>query len=316
MNLAVKESAPAPAPAGGARILLVEDDRIALALTLEVFEELGYAVEVASNGLEALSLLRDDPSRADIVVTDRMMPILDGVALTRRLKQEPETAEIPVILLTSADDPEDISEGLKSGAFYYVSKPLNEGLVQSVIQSALKELARKKRVSTELSKHQSAFQNVNALRMVVRGADEVESVASLLASIHDRPEDIIQGVFELLQNAVEHGLLGFGYATKKKLMEERRWSEALRERSSAALQSKREVEATILRKDSALVMSIKDPGKGFNWRPYLTADMSRSSGLSGRGILRARATSFDRLAYNASGNQVMAVKSLQRRAVW
>lgn len=297
------------------RVLIVDDDRMGLTMLTSMVEELGYTVETAINGAEAYTLLREDAGRADLVITDRMMPVMDGLALTRRLKRDPETSDIPIVMLTGATEASDVAAGLEAGAFYYLVKPAAEQLVTSVLQSAMQEVRRKRKVSDKIGAHQSAFGNVRILRMALAAPQDIEPVCSLLSSVHPTPDKVVQGIYELVQNAVEHGLLRFGLQEKQRLLAMGSWREALAERSSDPAY-RGEIEATIIRKEDALILTVKDPGPGFNWRQHLTVDPARSSALCGRGIARANSLIFDKLVYNDVGNEATALMRLQKPVKW
>ncbi|MBB5049574.1 CheY-like chemotaxis protein [Rhodopseudomonas rhenobacensis] len=296
-------------------MMIVDDDRFSLAILEKMLSSLGFLTETSGDGAEAFAMLRENPGRADVVITDRMMPVMDGFALTRRLKREPSTRGIPVILLTGSNVAEDIAAGLDAGAFYYLTKPPSVDLVRSVVDSARKEVDRQRNVASKLSVHQSAFVNVTVLRTLLKRPDEVEGVCSLLASLHAEPETIIQGIYELVQNAVEHGVLGFGLEQKAALLAAGRWQEQLSSRSADAAY-KGEVEATMVRREGHLVLSVKDTGAGFDWRPFLAADPSRAGALNGRGISRANSYAFSKLAYNEAGNEVVGVIQTTRTVGW
>lgn len=88
------------------RLLIVDDSPVALAFLEAVFRGAHYEVETASNGVDGLDkALRSTP---DLIVTDGVMPDVDGFELVRRLRSHPETARVPVVMLTSVDtlDPE------------------------------------------------------------------------------------------------------------------------------------------------------------------------------------------------------------------
>jgi two-component system cell cycle response regulator len=88
------------------RLLIVDDSPVALAFLEAVFRGAHYEVETASNGVEGLDkALRNAP---DLIVTDGLMPDVDGFELVRRLRAHPETLHVPVVMLTSVDtlDPE------------------------------------------------------------------------------------------------------------------------------------------------------------------------------------------------------------------
>ncbi len=109
------------------RVLVVEDSPTQ-ALRLKFFlMEQGYAVDIAKNGQEALGVI--DTALPDAVISDVIMPEMDGFAMCRRVRERYNAAELPVILLTSLSDPEDVLKGLKSGANAFVTKPYDEALL-------------------------------------------------------------------------------------------------------------------------------------------------------------------------------------------
>ena len=108
----------------GRRLLLVEDDvRNIFALT-SVFEPLGAKVEIARNGREALEHLRTQPG-VDLVLMDVMMPEMDGLEATRRIRSDPRTKKLPIIALTAKAMADDRENCLAAGANDYIAKPLD-----------------------------------------------------------------------------------------------------------------------------------------------------------------------------------------------
>ncbi len=85
------------------RVLLVDDSASVLRVLQFVFESSRYEVVTAIDGADALQKIRE--RLPDVVVTDSIMPVMDGVALVQALKAQPETQGIPVIMLTSEDSP-------------------------------------------------------------------------------------------------------------------------------------------------------------------------------------------------------------------
>ena len=103
-------------------VLIAEDDEDVREVLLEELED-EYRMLEAENGREALELAGETPP--DLVVTDIMMPEMDGLELCRRLKTGELTSHIPVIMLTSRGSVENQLEGLETGADDYVSKPFH-----------------------------------------------------------------------------------------------------------------------------------------------------------------------------------------------
>lgn len=123
-------------------VLIVEDSPVQAEALRADLEEAGYDVSVAREGTEALALLA--AGGLGLVVSDVVMPGMDGYALCRAIKSDPELATTPVVLLTSLGDPLDIIRGLEVGADHFLRKPYERDQLVSRIQSILlnRELRR------------------------------------------------------------------------------------------------------------------------------------------------------------------------------
>ncbi|AQR61906.1 hypothetical protein BZG35_09775 [Brevundimonas sp. LM2] len=303
---------PSTGSIGARRVLLVDDDRLVLMMMTDVLERLGHSVETAQNGAEAYAMIRERPDRADVVLADRMMPIMDGLALTRRLKREVATRLLPVILLTGASAPSDQAEGLAAGAFYYLPKPVDDALLDRVIGAAMQEHDSQKRIRQTLRTHQTAFANLQVAQFTLDRPDEVEGVASLLASMAPDPERAFQGLNALIGNAIEHGLYQIGRTAKEELTARGAFQAELQRRASGVSGT---VEASGTRKAEGIHYLVKDPGPGFAWRTRIGADPSTARSKGGRGVARA-AVLFDTLAYNAAGNAVAGLMRHEKTETW
>ena len=114
-----------------ARVLVVEDSATQAAALAVLLENAGYDTVLARRGDRALELLEQE--RIDLVLSDVVMPEMDGYELCRRIKAQQAWQGIPVVLLTSVTDPLAIVRGLASGADHYVTKPYDtEGLLARV----------------------------------------------------------------------------------------------------------------------------------------------------------------------------------------
>lgn len=119
-------------PSERGRVLIVDDDRRILELLVELLELEGYEIASASDGAEALELAQSfDP---DVVVSDVVMPVVGGLELCRRLKEDPRTAYVPVLLISGIRKSNDAGiEGLYAGADDYLDLPFrNEELLVKV----------------------------------------------------------------------------------------------------------------------------------------------------------------------------------------
>lgn len=105
------------------QILIVDDDEIALDLLENALLQSGYEVLRASDGLEALEVLRSSPCR--LVISDWDMPRLNGLELCRQVRSEDFSGYVYIILLTSHDKPDEIVTGMNAGADDFMSKPFH-----------------------------------------------------------------------------------------------------------------------------------------------------------------------------------------------
>jgi DNA-binding response OmpR family regulator len=119
------------------RVLVVDDDPVILRLLEVNFEMEGYVVTTASDGVLGLQAARDQ--RPDVIVSDVMMPHMNGFELVAALGADAGTDAIPVILLSARAQETDVNDGLHAGADDYVTKPFDP---LELIERVQKLLAR------------------------------------------------------------------------------------------------------------------------------------------------------------------------------
>jgi PAS domain S-box-containing protein len=112
-------------------VLVVEDDPVQAMKLEALLQSVGCAVRVAANGREALTMMAE--ARPDIVVSDILMPEMDGYEMCRQIRGRQELEGVGVILLTCLSEPRDVMRGLEAGADNFLAKPYeSSGLVQMV----------------------------------------------------------------------------------------------------------------------------------------------------------------------------------------
>jgi len=122
-------------PVKTATIVIVDDSPTQARLLEQVLAAHGYRTRVTRNGSEALKEIL--ACRPDLVISDILMPEMDGFELCRRVREREEVRETPIILLTHLNDPADVLHSLEAGADYFVSKPYSNRLLLSRIASVL-----------------------------------------------------------------------------------------------------------------------------------------------------------------------------------
>jgi DNA-binding response OmpR family regulator len=115
-------------------VLVADDDPVVRSIVVMNLQDEGYQVIEAEDGDEAVWLARR--AVPDLMVLDVMMPGLDGLDVLAILREHPNTADIPVVLVTARTEDRDVLEGWKAGAAYYVTKPFDvEDLLRYVALS-------------------------------------------------------------------------------------------------------------------------------------------------------------------------------------
>lgn len=163
------------------KLLIVEDNVELLMLMQQLFSR-DYRVLTAANGEEALNIILSN--ELDLVVSDVMMPIMDGYELTRRLKNDPNTKRLPIILLTAKTQEEDREEALAIGADDYVTKPFKMRDLELRINNIIEN---RKRLQTEFRK-QTAEETEQTVIVAQPSADQ-QFLSRAIECIHEHLAD-------------------------------------------------------------------------------------------------------------------------------
>ncbi|HEX5647223.1 MAG TPA: response regulator, partial [Nitrospira sp.] len=105
------------------KVLVVEDERDILQLVTLYLEKEGFRVLTATTGIEALKKVKDE--KPDLLILDLMLPEMDGLEVCKRVRAMPDTAMLPIIMLTAKAEESDTIVGLELGADDYVTKPFS-----------------------------------------------------------------------------------------------------------------------------------------------------------------------------------------------
>ncbi|MBI3002513.1 MAG: response regulator [candidate division NC10 bacterium] len=160
------------------KILVVEDSPTQAERVRLLLEGEGFRVDLAANGRQGLERLKLE--RPDLIISDVMMPEMDGYAFCQEVKADPRTKRIPVVLLTQQNTPEDILRGLERGADNFITKPFEDDYL----------LARVKRIFENLElREQGHLEMEVTLRVANRDltitADKQQIIELLFATFDD-----------------------------------------------------------------------------------------------------------------------------------
>jgi DNA-binding response OmpR family regulator len=141
----------------GEKILCVDDEGPIRKLCTVYLGKRGYRVEAVANGVEALKLI-ESKGPPDLVVTDVNMPLMNGLELVKRLREDRRTARTPIIVLSGAKQEQDILAGYSHGADDYIGKPIDLSVLTAKIETILRRRgARHRRQGRRLARPQPAI---------------------------------------------------------------------------------------------------------------------------------------------------------------
>jgi DNA-binding response OmpR family regulator len=287
-------------------ILIVDDEPINLDIICAHLEEDDYQLIRANNGEEAWNLLQANPSEYDVIILDRLMPVMDGMQVLSNIKGTDPMAQIPVIMQTAKSDNQDIVDGLKAGAYYYLTKPYDGDLLKTIVRSAVNDGQHEKSLVESLREGRRIFDIMSFGRFKIQNLRECNLVASQVAHLCPEPHRVVTGISELLINALEHGNLKIGYKEKTNLMRRGMWQIEVEKRLHSIENFGGYVELEFSVTFDSILIWVRDQGNGFDSAPYMDFDPDRAFDPHGRGIAVARLSSFDDLEYIGVGNEVLA----------
>jgi len=285
-------------------LLVVDDEEFNRDLIGEYLEGNDYRLDFASDGLAAWEMLDAHPEGFDAILLDRMMPRMNGIELLARVKSDPRLAAIPVILQTAASSPEQVEEGMRLGAYYYLSKPFPRQALEVAVGTALADSRHQRDMRAALANTQRVLHLLTGARFLFHTLEEARSLAAELANRAASPGTVVIGLTELLLNAVEHGNLALSYDDKSQLLEQGTWDEEIARRLADPDFSSRRVRVSCQFDGPSGQVTIEDEGAGFDWQRYLETQPERAFDLHGRGISIARQLSFESMEYQGRGNVV------------
>jgi len=293
------------------RVLFVDDDPDLRETLCELLRNAELDVVPAADGAEALEVLDEAPHGFDAVVTDRLMPRVDGIELLRAVKERRGLALLPVIILTVATEKEQVVEGIDAGAYAYLPKPVDVDVLVSIIRSAAADWRHVTELNRNIRTDAETLTLAKSASFEYQSPEQAMGLGALLAKACPDPDRVVMGLSELLVNAVEHGNLAIGYEEKSRLLEINGWRSEVECRLRDPRFSDRMAVVEVERRAGEIVFTVRDEGDGFEPEPYFEIDPARALDAHGRGIAMARLLSFDDLRYEEDGRVAIATVRLE-----
>ena len=137
--------------------MVVDDNRDTAAILVRYLQSERFDPIEANSGAECLRLLRE--TEVDVILLDLMMPDMDGFQICKALKENPVTAEIPVILISARDDIEARAESMSLGVGDFLAKPISRRQLTAAIRAQLEVVATERKTTATLSRIEGRREN-------------------------------------------------------------------------------------------------------------------------------------------------------------
>lgn len=160
------------------KVLIIDDDIDTLKLVGLMLQQQGYMISAASNGVQGLAKALEE--RPNLILLDVMMPDMDGYEVARRLRKNPATVSIPILMFTAKTQLDDKVTGFEAGADDYLTKPTHPTELQAHVKALLARTAAKKDAEISTALHEQRGYVIGILS--ARGGLGVSSLASNLAA--------------------------------------------------------------------------------------------------------------------------------------
>lgn len=271
----------------------------------------GYEVITARDGIEGWDALKEEDDRFSVVLLDRQMPRMSGMELLAKIKSDERLNTVPVIMQTALSRREEMLEGIRAGAYYYLTKPYDLEMLRSVVRTAIDDFDRYHELQMRVRRGADTMRLLREAVFAFRTVEQANGLGALLAHTCPNPAATVVGLTELLVNAVEHGNLGITYEEKSALSASGEWLRELARRLELPENAGKEATVSFERTDDSICFVIRDRGAGFDWRSYMQVDPKRAFDTHGRGIAIANRLSFTNLEYRGCGNEVVGTVALR-----
>ena len=136
------------------QIMVVDDDQDTVAILAHHLEREGFVPITATSGAECLKLVHEN--EVDVILLDLMMPDMDGFQVVKALKDSPETAEIPIIMITARDDMDARAEGMRLGVSDFLAKPVFRRQPASRVRAQLEVVETSRGASAAMDRLEAA----------------------------------------------------------------------------------------------------------------------------------------------------------------
>ncbi|WP_321277241.1 ATP-binding protein [Thiomicrorhabdus indica] len=265
----------------------------------------GLLIDFARNSHHAQMFMEELGDTYDILWFDEDNMHNGDWEFLKKLAQMYPNDYQPIILQTRPDS-SIFKQALSHGVYYFITKPYSEERLLDILSSSFRGLTNFNEINRFVIDYKHSITLFRHAIFHVRTPEDIHSLSATLSYLTQTPEKTSFGLLELMNNALEHGNLGFDFESKAKLVNDGQFESALKKRLYSPEYEHQFVEISVTFSEGFIDFSIRDFGDGFDYESYLTPEDYHQTGPNGRGILIAKNFSFDDLRYEEEGRVAVA----------
>jgi len=287
-------------------LLVIDRNKDSVNFLQDMLYDKPYTIVVSSDGESVFAHLLTNPEQFSAIILGQNIEDINGLQLLHKINACSALKTIPVIMEASTGTLEEMENCIRSGARYYLPKPIDKEIIPKIIDTAIRDQDRYNLVEKSVLASKPTNTLVSAT-FKLQTLEEAQVAANIIANECPNPRLAAVGITEMLINAIEHGNLGIGYAEKTRLHEAEQWLVEIERRLLLPENLNKYVTISFNKTNSHINIRVKDQGKGFDWRQYQDLDSKRVFDNHGRGIVMARSLAFQELIYHENGSDVECI---------
>lgn len=268
----------------------------------EFQSEKGFCVPVGT--YDALDFDEIESFKPDIMALQVPRDEVDPMPVIDKLLNVGAVKHFPLIVYwpQRGEDPA-VRKMMERGVYHILSKFMSVSDICQVMRSTYLSHAQMSKLQADVARRTSAVGYIRSGEFEIHNLVEARNLSTMLCLACPDPKAAMLGLFELMANGIEHGVLKIGYDEKTELMLENKYELEVQRRLNTPDYTGGVV-VRFYRLDDRLKFEIIDSGDGFDPTPYLTFSPDRAMDPHGRGIAMSKVCSFDSVEYIGKGNEV------------
>lgn len=248
------------------------------------------------SSIKAWEFIYNNPLSVNVIILDQMMPFIDGIDFAKKVNNIDLLKGIPIIMQSGKIGIYNHQNALEAGAYYYLDKPFSPDKLLSMVEVIIQDILLKYELAEKIKHSQCPTEH----NFEVSNFEEAKILVSKLSKLTHNHINSAISLLKLIENSIEHNILGIGYNKKLNLLEQRKYKAELNSLMNKK-NSTQTVKVSWEKIGNKIKFIIGNEGQNFLWKNYLYYSEERICDINGRGISFAN-KNFLSLKYLTSGN--------------